>query len=103
MFDDENKDIEVGASAEGRATNQPEIVTLLTNMNAKLDALLKERRVNTKRLLSLREAARQLGISRDKTLHEMIARKQIKTVQLKGKLKIPASEVERIALSGTPR
>lgn len=49
-----------------------------------------------KAFLSLREAARRLGVSRNSTLADLISDRRIKTVRLNGRLKVPAAEVERL-------
>lgn len=92
-------------SAVPEAGQPSEVAALLSAINTKLDVLLRERRPGTKakRFLSMREAARQLGISRDKALHDLIVSKRIRTVQVNGVTKIPASEIERIAQFGTDR
>src|SRR4051812_17622002 len=52
------------------------------------------------KLLSLRQAARLLGIDRNITLHELISSGQLKTVSANGKVRIPADEVERLCREG---
>jgi excisionase family DNA binding protein len=73
----------------------------------KLDALLAPRRPPAPerappdvRLLSAREAARRLGVSRGATIAELIAAGKLRTVRVNGRERIPASEVERLAREG---
>jgi excisionase family DNA binding protein len=53
-----------------------------------------------RRLLSKREAARRLGIDRGTTLQDLIRSGEIRTVVLAGRVKIPASEIERLEAGG---
>ena len=53
-----------------------------------------------KLILSKREAARLLGVSRTSTLNEMIARGLLKTVLVNGHVKVARAEVEKIAAEG---
>jgi len=53
-----------------------------------------------KLILSKREAAKLLGVGRNKTLHELIARGLLKTVVVNGHVKVPRADVERIAREG---
>jgi excisionase family DNA binding protein len=52
------------------------------------------------RLLSAREAARRLGVSRGKTIAALIDSGRLRTVTVNGRVRIPASEVERLAREG---
>jgi excisionase family DNA binding protein len=52
------------------------------------------------RLLSAREVARRLGVSRGKTIGVLIDTGKIRTVVVNGRVKIPASEVERLTREG---
>jgi excisionase family DNA binding protein len=73
-------------------------------MTTRLDALRTEMselrsgqpKVSPRPFLSLREAARRLGVSRNSTLVDLIADRRIKTVRVNGRVKVPASEVERV-------
>jgi excisionase family DNA binding protein len=49
------------------------------------------------KLLSLREAARRLGVDRNTTLRALIRTGQLRTVNTGGRPRIPAAEVERFA------
>lgn len=51
-------------------------------------------------LLSLREAARRLGVDRNTTLAKLIRTGQFRTVETSGRIRIPAAEVERFAKTG---
>ena len=53
-----------------------------------------------KRLLSLRAAARLLGVDRGATLHRWISAGAIRTVSVEDRLRIPMSEVQRIEREG---
>ena len=46
-------------------------------------------------LLSLRQAARRLGVDRNTTLAKLIRTGQLRGVEAGGRLRIPASEIER--------
>ncbi len=71
-------------------------------------ALVKERETRPARqhttpnaqLLSLREAARRLGVDRNTTLAKLIRTGQLRTVETSGRSRIPAAEVERFAKAG---
>ena len=65
-----------------------------------LDALHGERRKKSLRLLSLSEAARRLGVSRNGTLHCWIRDRRIAAVKVGGRLKISVAEVERVSTEG---
>src|ERR1700687_2249859 len=47
------------------------------------------------RLLSKRAAARRLGVDRGTTLQTLIDRGELRTVSVAGRVRIPASEIER--------
>lgn len=53
-----------------------------------------------KLILSKREAAKLLGVGRNQTLHDLIARGLLKTVVVNGQVKVPRADVERIAREG---
>src|SRR6266545_8300192 len=53
------------------------------------------------RLLSMREAARRLGVSRTRTLPDLIRDRRIRTVTVNGRPKVPMEEVERVEREGT--
>ncbi|WP_350102538.1 helix-turn-helix domain-containing protein [Myxococcus sp. SDU36] len=52
-------------------------------------------------LLSKRQAARLLGISRGRTLDELLKAGHLRPVLVLGRLKLPREEVERLAREGT--
>jgi excisionase family DNA binding protein len=52
-------------------------------------------------LLSFRKAAKLLGIDRGRTLHDMIAAGQIRTVHVGSREKIPVSEIQRLLVDET--
>ena len=56
--------------------------------------------MNRGKLLSIRGAARQLGVDFE-TLRKAIERGQVRAVQLGDRLRIPAAEVERLLAPGT--
>ena len=62
--------------------------------------LRRERRVGTGKLLSAAEAARRLGVSRGKTIAVLIDEGKIRTVPVNGRLRIPASEIDRLVREG---
>jgi hypothetical protein len=55
---------------------------------------------DARRLVSLREAARLLGISRTRTLPALIREQRIHVVKVNGKPKIAMHEIERIGSEG---
>jgi hypothetical protein len=61
---------------------------------------MRDRRNSQKGLLSMREAARRLGIDRSSTLPELIRTGRIAVVLKGTRPAIPVSEVERIAQEG---
>jgi len=71
----------------------------VTALRAELSTLRKATRrcSSVRRLISKREAARQLGIDRATTLQQLIDRGEIRTVKLAGKIRIPVSEIERVS------
>jgi excisionase family DNA binding protein len=54
------------------------------------------------RLLSKREAARLLGVSRGRTLDLLIKSGTIRTVVIGTRAKVPMSEIERLMTEGAP-
>jgi excisionase family DNA binding protein len=60
----------------------------------------KRQRKTTSHLLSMREAARRLGIDRNTTLREMIDAGHIRAVPFRGGARIPASEIDRVCTEG---
>ena len=89
-----------------------EVVVLLVALQKQVEDLrveireLREEKVSKirdrshQRILSQREAAKRLRISRESTLQYLIADKKIKTIMVNGKEKIPATEVERLSREG---
>lgn len=70
------------------------LAAALERIERKVDALTRER--PSSRLLSKRQAARLLGISRTTTLEDMIADRKLRVVKVGDRVRIPAAEVERI-------
>jgi|SRR5712664_292710 len=75
---------------------------VMARLEARLNALATARqpRGGDTRLLSLRGAARRLGVSRGRTLPDLIAERKVKTVTVAGRVKVPMSEIERIEREG---
>jgi hypothetical protein len=69
-------------------------------LRAALAPLLRQLGKIDRRLLSKREAARRLGVDRNATLRDLIDRGEVRTVVFAGRVKIPASEIERIEQGG---
>ena len=69
-------------------------------LTSELAPLLRRLGRSERRLLSMREAARRLGIAPGTTLPALIGSGQIRTVILAGRVKIPVSEIERIEAGG---
>lgn len=78
-----------------------EELAMFQRLEAKVDQLLADKRKPRRAFLSFSQAAAALGISRNDTLHDMIARGQLRAVKVRGKFKIPATEIERIQQEGT--
>jgi excisionase family DNA binding protein len=91
-------DTSMNTTTEPNSPSTTEILTLLQRIAADVASLKRQRQ--PKKLLSLTQAAKQLGVSRNDTLHDLIASKRIRTVKVKGKVRIPASEIERIQSEG---
>ena len=75
---------------------------VMARLEARLTGLASARqsRVGDIRLLSLRAAARLLGVSRCRTLPNLIAERKLKTVTIAGRVKVPRSEIDRIEREG---
>lgn len=58
--------------------------------------------VPEKRFLSVAEAARRLGVSRNETMDQLIDTKALRTVVIGDKRKVPASEIDRADREGLP-
>ena len=76
------------------------LASTLARLEAKLDKLLADKRKPRRALLSFSQAATALGVSRNDTLHEMIAAGRLKAVRINGRWKIPTSEIERVQCEG---
>lgn len=76
------------------------IRTALERVEAKLAQVLE--RQPEQRLLSKREAARLLGVSRGRTLDRLIQERALRPVIIGKRVKIPVAEIERLLLDGAP-
>jgi excisionase family DNA binding protein len=90
------------SATEGIREELREIKAALTTIASALTKELDERPRHhhlhaDAKLLSLREAARRLGVDRSTTLRGLIRTGQLGIVEVNGKHKVPASEVERLA------
>jgi hypothetical protein len=63
---------------------------------------VRQQRKASSELLSKKEAARRLGVDRATTLAQFTTSGRIKTVEINGHQRIPASEIERILSEGLP-
>lgn len=82
-------------------TRQDLIEILRDELRRSFSALFRESRSRPdKVVLSFREAARVLGISRNTTLVAAVRAGAIRTVIIAGHRKIPRSEIERVQLDG---
>jgi excisionase family DNA binding protein len=93
------------SNIEGIREELREIKAVLTTIASALTKEIEERPRHRRprpdaRLLSQREAAHRLGVDRNTTLVDLIRTGQIRTVEVNGKRKVPASEVERLAQEG---
>jgi hypothetical protein len=68
----------------------------LEEIRAALAPLLRHLGKTERRLLSKREAARRLGVDRNTTLRDLIDLGDIRTAVIAGRVKIPASEIDRL-------
>lgn len=73
---------------------------MLVTIAAKLDAIAE--RQPPQRLLSKREAAALLGVSRGRTLDRLIAEGAIRTVTVGTRGRIPVAELDRLLVEGAP-
>lgn len=75
-----------------------EVLARLDALQAEVVALRREARPRKagQPLLSLREAARRLGVSRNSTLADLISDRRIRTTKINGRVRIPAAEIERL-------
>lgn len=70
-------------------------------MNLTIDELRAELRAALPELLSIRQAARALGVSAGRTLAPLVASGAVRTVRIgNGRPRIPRAEIERIAREG---
>jgi excisionase family DNA binding protein len=67
---------------------------------ARIERILRAR-TSTRRFLSRREAARALGVRRERVA-QWIAAGRLREVDLDGDMRIPMSEIERLELHGLP-
>ena len=77
-----------------------ELLRRIDSIDGKLAVLIRQRHRSQKALISLREAARRLGIDRSTTLADLIRNGRIKVVQKNSRPAIPAGEIERIERDG---
>lgn len=77
-----------------------ELLRRFDAIDGKLAVLIRQRHRSQKALISLREAARRLGIDRSTTLADLIRNGRIKVVQKNSRPAIPAGEIERIERDG---
>ena len=80
--------------------NDAELSALLARLEAKIDAILAEKRHPKRALLSLSQAAKVLGVSRSDTLHAWLVNGTIRAVRVGKRWKVPASEIERVQREG---
>jgi excisionase family DNA binding protein len=73
---------------------------MLVTISAKLDAIAE--RQPPQRLLSKRQAAELLGVSRGRTLDRLIAEGAIRTVTVGTRSRIPVAELDRLLVEGAP-
>ncbi|MGC4116966.1 MAG: helix-turn-helix domain-containing protein [Myxococcales bacterium] len=72
----------------------------LDRIERKLDELLSHKRRPPRALLSFAQAASMLGVSRNDTLHELVACKRIRAIRINGRWKVPWTEIERVMREG---
>jgi hypothetical protein len=87
--------VEVESYTSVRFTTMDEVAASVKRIEEKLAAL-----IPPPALLSRRAFAKALGVSRNKTLGEIMTRYNVRTVKVRGALRIPLSEVERIQRVG---
>lgn len=73
---------------------------MLVTIAAKLDAIAE--RQPPQRLLSKRQAATLLGVSRGRTLDRLIQAGSIRVVHVGNRCRIPMTEIERVMVDGAP-
>jgi excisionase family DNA binding protein len=72
----------------------------LERLAAAVEVLARQRNRDDRRLLSIATAAQRLGVSRNTTMRYLIQDRRIRTIKLNGRVRIPASEVERVEAEG---
>lgn len=77
-----------------------QLAEAFVRIEAKLDALLAARSKSPRVLLSMRDAAARLGVGRSGTLKVLLATKRIRAVRVRGRWRIPLTEIERIQREG---
>jgi excisionase family DNA binding protein len=90
-------------SAAGQPDPLKRLADDLAELRAEVASLrheLRPRRGARGQLLSLREAARRLGIDRGATLATLLETRQIRGTKVNGRVRIPASEVDRLVRDG---
>lgn len=104
--------LELVTAAELAPANEPmvaaAVLEAIEHLRAEVAALAREvaklRRStaapNTPRLVSFREAARRLGVSRTRTLPALIRDKAIRVVHVNGRARISTDEIERLCREG---
>lgn len=88
-----------GPSVPG-AAGIDEIRTVLEDVASKVSQLVG--RQPPQRLLSKRQGAALLGVSRGRTLDRLIRTGAIRAVQVGSRVRIPMAEIERITVEGAP-
>lgn len=78
-----------------------ELLAELRRQTALLERAQRDHQEEPTVLLSKRDAARRLAISRGRTLDSMIASGQIRAVRMGGRLRIPVVEIERLQHQGS--
>jgi excisionase family DNA binding protein len=73
-----------------------ELLAAIRRQTALLERAYRDHRESPPALLSKREAARLLGVSRGRTLDSLLASGQVRAVRIGGRLRVPVAEIERL-------
>lgn len=90
----------MGASTTVLAELLAELLAEVRRQTGILERAHREREREPRALLSKREAARLLGVSRGRTLDALLASGQVRAVRIGGRLRVPITEIERLQADG---
>lgn len=82
----------------GMTSDTEEVLRKLDALDKRLAVIERHcaRTASPRELLSFREAAKRLGISRGTTLRDLILDRRVRLAKVGGSVRIPASEIARV-------